>query len=131
MTTCPEGWIPIWMILEGLGICGMFFVLFCGDSSSIHKLRMMGSFIIFTFLSVWSFIGIHWSFIEFNCLKQLYTFSSIISIMCVTFNIISIICWNYWWSHSLPCSKKKISRTKLSDILPSHDWVKLGKARRG
>ena len=42
----------------------------------------------------------------------LYTFSSIISIVCFTFNIIGIISWAYWWSNALPCSKKKIRRPK-------------------
>ena len=115
LNSCPDSWIPVWLLVEGVTICTMFFILFCGDSSSFFRFRMLGSFCVFILLSVWSFLGVIWSFNDIYCSDQLSTFTVIISIFCVILNIIGLLCWVYWWCNSLPCSKKRTRQHKLKD----------------
>ena len=32
INSCPDSWIPIWLLVEGLNISALFIVLFCGEN---------------------------------------------------------------------------------------------------
>ena len=90
INSCPDSWIPIWLIIEGLNISALFIVLFCGESKGVYYFKVLFSFGLFMFLSVWSFLGIIWSVMDKNCYYELSAFSLIISHFCA---IVVIIGW--------------------------------------
>ena len=111
ITRYPGSCLPIWMMVEGLAICVMLAIIFSGDTDRYTKLRMIGALGIFVFVTIWSVIGIIWSYRDGSTNQHLAIFSSIISILCIVFNIIGGVCWVYWMLNALPCSEKKIRQT--------------------
>ena len=105
INSCPDSWIPIWLLVEGLNICTLFIILFSGESKCIYYFKVIFSFGVFMFLSAWSFLGIIWSATDINCSYELSTFSLILSILCAICVIIGLITWVYWCCKSLPCKK--------------------------
>ena len=110
--SCPESWVPIWLLVEGLIISTLFIVLFCGESKGVLYFKVFFSFSLFTFLAVWTFLGILWSVLDNKCSYELSIFSFIISIICSVFVIMGILTWIYWCCNNSPC--KKIPRQQNS-----------------
>ena len=88
--------IPVWLSIQGLTICGLFIILFCGDTNQYFQVRMLFSSLTFLFLTAWSAAGIVWSMKEELCSPELITSSSVIAILSLTLTILIILSFIYW-----------------------------------
>ena len=112
MPSCQASTIPVWLTVQGVTICILFIILFCGDTNTyfqerfiktclsdgkiIVQGRMLMSGLTFSFLAIWSSTGIVWALGDEECPGHLSTCALVISIISVTLAILTLLSCVYW-----------------------------------
>ena len=108
MPSCQASTVPVWLTVQGITICILFIILFCGDTNTyfqerlLLKLvfpiadflvqgRMLMSGLTFSFLAIWSSTGIVWALGDEECPGHLSTCALVISIISVTLAILTLL----------------------------------------